>query len=160
MASKKVRVLQIKKSNLVGLANWLNELSLEAKMSRVRTRFINELLESMKMTEKERQQIIGKYVNKTKDKDGNEVWSKDGDNWDIKKGSTEAFETELGELYDESFIMNLTPETEENIMTVKDILLNTKYKFGPSEDEHPAIKQQKIAQANEYVVWCEAFEAV
>lgn len=163
--AKKQRALRIKKSQLAGLATWLNQIPLAGRDSRIRSRFVNELSQSMRITEKERMEIIGNYVKKKKDKKTNkEIWETTGDNenkqWVISPEKLEEFNKELGDLYAEEYVMNVTPETEENILKIKDILLNTDYKFGAKQDDPDVVKMKKVQEANDYVIWCEAFEAI
>jgi hypothetical protein len=157
---KKAEAWKMKKSYLTGFANWLNNLSLSGKESRMRSRFVQKLAASIQLTEKERQQIIQKLV--PKDKEGKPK-TKTVDNGmvqlDIPKKDAKKFSEEMQELYNEEYVMNVTPETEELIHCIRDIVLETEYKFGPTgEEETNEDKQKKIMEANDYLVWCESFE--
>jgi DNA-directed RNA polymerase subunit F len=163
----KTKALKIRKDYLAGLAGWLQTVSLEGKKSRIRTRFVSEILKSISVTEKERQQILDKYVVKEKDKKtGKQVWkTKTVDNgtkhFVISPEKAGKLNEEMIELYSEEFVLNVTPETEENIKVIKDILLETEFKFGLSGEEKTDLeKKQSLELAVHYDKWCEAFEAV
>lgn len=164
---KEKNALKIKKLQLTGLATWLNVLPLDGKKSRIRTRFVTKLINAIQQTDKERKDIVGKYVEKEK-KEGekNESWKtvtvdNGQTHFVISPEKLEEFNKEINELYEEDFVMAVTPETEENIAIIKDILLNTEYKFGISGDEESdGEKVAKVKQAHDYNEWCEAFEAV
>lgn len=158
-----MKALRIKKSELVVLARWLNKQQLAGKQSRIRTRFVRDLADAMRQLEQERQAIIGSYVEKKKTKKGEE-WKTTVDNgvkvWKVSPEKREALNKELADLYAEDWVMDCTPETEEKLLTIKDILESTEYIFGPAPDDEPETAQQKIQEANSYEVWCRAFEAL
>lgn len=152
------------KVHLTGLAAWLNQLPLEGKRSRMRTRFVAKLAQSIALTEKERKQILEKAVVKEKGEDGKEVWkTQTVDNlppqFVLSPEKIEDFQKEMTELYSEDFVMSVTPETEEMVAVIKDIILNTNHVFGVTGEERTEQeKQDKIRQAQNYVAWCDAVE--
>lgn len=157
--------LKIPKRYLPSLSFWLQKQSLAGKESRIRTRFVKAINESIRITDAEKQEIIEKYVEKEKDKKTGKLVRKTVlDNgvrkYAIKKGKEDVLNTELEDLYAEDYIMSVTPETKENIKVIKDILLNTEYKFGMKEGMSVAEQQDAVFEAQAYDVWCEAFEAV
>lgn len=152
--------LILKNKHLVGLAGWLSELSLSGRQSRERTRFVNSLVERIKENEEERKKLVDKYCekdengkNKTKEVDGIAVWDMTEDN--IKK-----YTGEYTELLNEGFVIDILESNKERIDMVKDIILNTEYKFGPQESTPASEKEAKIRQAHDYHEWCEAFESI
>jgi len=158
------KVFKIKKTQMVGLANWLTTQKLDGARSRQRTRFIDQLVEAIKLLEKERLEVIEKYVEKEKDKDGKEVWKKktgeNSDSWDVPEDKVEAFTEEVKGLYAEEYTLSVTAEHKDKIACIKDIVLNTSYVFGVDEMLPPELKEQKFKEVADYNVWCEAFENV
>jgi len=161
--NKKIPAFRMRKDYLTGLASWLHTIPLNGRQSRLRTRFVSELAQSIQMTEKERIGIVGKYVDKETNEAGHEVWKKDleSNNFVVSPEKQAYLQKEINDLYHEHFVMNLTPETEENIKAVKDIVFNTDYKFGlTGEEKTEQEKNQKLSEVSAYNVWCEAFEVV
>lgn len=163
MKGKDTKAFKIKKSMLVGLATWLNNLSLEGRYSRVRSRFVNRLADSMRELENERKEIIGKYVEKEVGENGAETWKvktdeHGGQEYVVSPENLDTLNAEVAGLYDEDFVVAFTPETEDDLVRLKDIIVNTTYKFGPEEEMNMMQKNDKIIEANNYEVWCEAVE--
>lgn len=164
MKKKDIKAFRLKKSMLVGLATWLNSQSLEGRYSRVRSRFVNRLAESMRELEKDRQDIIGKYVEKEVGEDGKEQWKiatdekTGGQEYVVSPEKMGELNEEVSGLYQEDFVVDFTPETEDDLVRIKDIILDTKYKFGPEEDMDMNQKNDKIMEANNYEIWCKAVE--
>lgn len=163
--SGKSKAFKIKKSMMVHLAVWLNSQSLEGRLSRVRTRFVTKLADGMAELEAERKEIINKYVEKEKGEDGEMKWKthelENGQTeWVVSPEKMESLNKEIEEMYQEEFVIALTPETEADLSRIKDIILDTNYKFGPEESMSLQEKNEKIIEANNYQVWCEAVEAL
>jgi len=161
-----IKAFKIKKNLMVGLAVWLNTQLLEGRYSRVRTRFVARLAEAMNELEKERREIIEKYVEKDTDPDTKEEkWkTRTGDNgqeeYAVSPEKMSELNAEIEEMYQEDFVVNFTPETEADLLRIKDIILDTTYKFGPEESMNPTEKNMKIMEANNYQMWCEAVESL
>lgn len=160
-----VQALRLKKHLILGLAGWLNGILLEGRQSRLRTRFVAKLAEGVKMTDYERNEIIGKHVLKEK-KGGKEVWKKGAvdngvEHYMMNPDTLDKFKEEIESLYQEEYVLNVTPETEEMLVLIKDILLNTEWKFGISgEEKTDKERGEKVKQAQEYAEWCDAFESL
>lgn len=144
----------ITNAHVAVLATWLNELLLEGRRSRERTRFVKKLGERYDENEKFRKEILAKYSKK--DEKGEQVLTKDRKNVELEKGKEEAFGKELQELYDEVYEVTLDDVAGKMI---KDLVLNTNYVFGPMPGDDEVTKMLKVRQANDYNVWCEMFEA-
>lgn len=157
----KDQALKIKKLHLVGIASWLNEQQLAGKESRERTRFVGILAKEVEEFNKERNEIVNKYAEKD-EKTGKPKTIVDNgtENFDIKKDKLEAYTKEMVDLQDEEFVLDIGEGHKSKIKTVKDILLNTDYQFGPKEGDDPKEKEAKLRQAGDYAVWCEYFEAL
>lgn len=157
--------LRIQKKYLVGLSSWLNRLALSGAQSRYRTRFMRDIADVLKEFEAERKEIVEKYVVKEVKDNGKEVWKQTVDNgqpvWEIQKDKEQLFADEVNELLAEDFVLVINEENQAKIACIKDILLNTDYKFGPEQDEkNPMVVMQRIKEANDYDVWCEVFEGL
>lgn len=158
-------VFKIKKSYLPGLTSWLLNQRLDGKRSRERTRFVKMLNTEIKTLEQERLEIIGKYVVKEKAKKGEkEKWKTttvdNRNEYVIEDGKREQFDEEIKALYDEDYILTVTAEHATKMACIKDIVLNTDYKFGADDSVHPALREQKIREAMDYDAWCESFEQI
>lgn len=165
MAKKKnASAFRIQKAFLPGLAAWLSGLRLVGRESRDRTRFVLDLNAAAQQYARERQEILGRYVNKVTDPvTGKESWVKSVDNplvWDVPEEKQEAMKAEVAELMREEFVMDVTEASEQKIRSVRDIVLNTDYAFGPDDADVPEERQRKIVQANDYEAWCRSFEAL
>lgn len=157
-------VLKIARAKLVGLANWLNKQELNGMQTRMRSRFIKRLAEEVKLIESERVELINKYAETEKNEDGKEVLKTVVDNGEtryvIKKNKEEEFTKEIQALYGEEFKVVLTAENEDEIRCIKDIVLNTTYKFGPGEKDSEKLAKKKLIEAEDYDDWATAFEAI
>lgn len=155
---------RIKKNMMVGLAVWLNNQILEGRYSRVRSRFVTRLANAMNELETDRRAILDKYVEKEMNTETGE------EQWVIKtlENGTQEFAVspekmvelnkEIDDLYQEDFVVDFSPETHDDLVRIKDIILDTTYKFGPEEHMSPEQKNDKIIEANNYQVWCDAVE--
>lgn len=141
----------IKNGLILGLASWLNELNLSGYHSRERSRFVTQLADRLKETEGFRQELIQKYAKK--DDKGAPIKTEDGTSYVLD--DVEKFKEELTDLYQDEFEINLPDKT---FKTLKDIILNTYYTFGPKEGDNEQERQAKVRQANDYSAWCEVFE--
>jgi mRNA-degrading endonuclease HigB of HigAB toxin-antitoxin module len=152
---------KIKKMFLLGLASWLAEQNLVGRLSRERSRFVQILSAEINKIEEERKAIIEKYVEKEED---GTTWKKTVDNgverWSIPEEKQAEMQKEYADLMDEDFVLDIGEEHKAKTLTVKDILLNTDYKFGPQGTTNPAEAEAKVRQANDYEKWCEAFESL
>lgn len=152
------KALKIKNNLLLSLASWLNEQSLAGRESRERSRFVTVVSEHLQTVEKERQEILEKFTKKDKDGKPKKITVDKVEQWDIDEKDIKVLEKEITELLDEDFALDIGEGHKAKIKTVKDIVLNTDYKFGPKEDSSMVEQQAKIRQMNDYDKWCEVFE--
>jgi hypothetical protein len=111
----------------------------------------------VKTVEDDRMEIIGKYVEK--EEDGKTWKKKEGvDNWDIPEDKMPEVSKEYAELMNEEWVLDVADSNREILQSVRNILLNTDYLFGPGEETDPTEINAKIRQMNDYPLWCEAFE--
>ena len=126
--------------------NFLMELELPAKQSRMRTRFCKLGIERLSLLEEEKMEIIKKHANidengevkQVKDEQGRLVWyikDKDGFNADYK------------ELMIEEWVLELNEEKKDMLLTLKDIVLNLDIVL-------------KGKEALQYDRWCEIVEQI
>lgn len=152
--------LKLQRGQLTPLCSWLNELNLQGSVSRNRTRFVALLIPEIEDTEKNRQEIVKSYAVKNEDGTAkvvkNEVTGVD--NFDIPQEGFVKVQLELNDLLSEFVSIDVLDGNKQKIKDVRDILLNTDYKFGPKEGDSEQEKNAKIRQMNDYEVWCTAFE--
>ena len=126
--------------------NFLMELELPAKQSRMRTRFCKLGIERLKLLEEEKMEIIKKHgnidengeVKQVKDEQGRLVW-------DIKdKGD---FNTNYKELMMEEWVLDLNEEKKDMLLILKDVVLNLDIIL-------------KGKEALQYDRWCEIVEQI
>jgi hypothetical protein len=111
--------------------NFLLELSLKGKESRMRTRFIKVLQERMELVKAEHQELIKQYANFNDDGEP-EVIEKDGQQvYDIKDIS--AFNKDYNELMMEKFIIDETASNKDMVEAVKNAVLNCDKVFSGQE---------------------------
>lgn len=151
---------RIEKAYLVGLANWLNEQQLDGRISRFRTRFVKDLSEAMQELDNERLDLAKNAADK--DEDGNPLTEGEGaaEHFVVPVDNQPALNDAVAELMKEEFVVDVTEANKEKMQIVRDIVLNTDYKFGPKEGDDAMESFRKTRQANDYDVWCEAFEAL
>ena len=146
---------------VVGLASWLNELSLQGAESRERTRFVNVLIERIQENEKFRTDLLEKFVEKDengqKKKKVNEL---NEEVWDIPEDKLTEYVKEYTDLMEDEYVMDILDGNKQKLKVMKEAVLNTTYTFGPQEVDSIPEKQAKLRQMNDYDIWCKAFEAV
>ena len=131
--------MQIKNSEINGLAEFLASEKLGGKASRMRTKFLKILNESVNETEGFRKELLEKYSKK--DDEGEALI----DNNSYVLEDAETFNKEYLELMNEEFIIDETESKREMLQHVKRILENTNTEF-------------EGVKAFQYDQWCEAFE--
>ena len=145
------------------LQDWLFSLKLHGKESRSRTRFIGLISARIKELDNERIKLAEEYaeknkkgeiiyLEKVKDKDGKETGKtkeitekKDGTIFKFK--DAEKFQKVWLEYLNEDLIIDVSPETNETIYTVRDIILNSNEEFNN-------------ISATIYEEWCRCFENI
>jgi|GEM_PF-1728008 len=150
--------LALKNQHLVGLCTWLQGLSLAGKESRERTRFVALCIPRISEIEGLKGQLVEKYCEKNEDGSRKTV-EKDGrTHWDIPADQEAAFRKDLEELDNELFIIDLLDGNISKVKTVRELVLNTDYKFGPTEEDDELERDAKVRLAHDYSEWCIAFE--
>jgi len=156
-------VLKIKNRFLTSLVVWLVQQSLKGQYSRARTRFVNKCQVRIKEVSDFYQELLEKMALK----EANNEFKKEKRNingvmkevFSFKdKKTEEEFIKEVDELYDEDFILEVSVENKKDLKIIRNIILDTDYKFGPKPDQTPKQTQQAIRIAKEYNEWCEVFE--
>lgn len=151
---------KIKNKFIVGLGSWLNELQLSGKESRERTRFVSLLIDRLAEVEKFKIDLLDKYVEKDKKGEKKKKMIESTEIWDMSPENQIPFSTDMNELMDEEFVIDVLEGNKEKVKVVKDIVLNTSYVFGPKDGDSAEEKQAKLRQMNDYNLWCDSFEAV
>lgn len=152
--------LKIKNKYLVGLTSWLNSLSLAGSESRERTRFVQMAVERIREYLKYQEEITDKYCEKGED-GKKKTEEKNGQlHYIVIEGKKEEFEKEVNDLLEEEYVMDSSDGNKSKLKTVKNLVLNTEFKFGPKDGDSDSERIENIRQANEYNEWAEAFEKV
>ncbi len=142
--------VKIPNRHILGFASWLNELQLPAIDSRQRSRFVQKLRSELVLIEGAKKDTAKKYANL--DEKGEPVVI--NNHWDIPDDKIASFSNEINALLDDSTTIVLTKDEYDSI---KRTVLNTRYVFGPRQEDSAEEKQAKIRQADDYVVWCDLF---
>ncbi len=149
---------RIQNRYLIGLCDWLSSLQLPGQDSRERTKFVDLCIEKISEIEIKRKETIDKYVKK--DEKGN--WLKkeiEGRHfWDIDENKLDEFNKEFDAISLEEFVIKIEDGNKSKLTKVRDLVLKTDYKFGPSDSDPIPTKQYKLRLAADYDHWCEAFE--
>jgi len=139
--------------NIISLGEWLVNLKLHGKESRSRSRFIKLVMDRVREIDEERQRLLEEYGSKDKndqliyfDKEKKET-SNRNEAISVKMKDQTAFIKEFNTYLEEDFVIDCSPETQDTIYGVKDIILNT-------NDEFSGL------MASRYNEWCDAFENV
>ncbi len=125
---------------------FLMELRLPGRESRMRTRFCKMAMDKLKDLEEEKMVLIKKHGNL--DVDGNVKQTKDEDGrmiWDIK--DKQGFNNDYRDLVFEKWIVDNTEERKKMLLTLQNIVLNVDMEFNNKE-------------ALEYDRWCEIVETI
>lgn len=152
---------KIPKNQMAPLFEFLAGLQLAGKESRERTRFNAMLIDAIKELEKERLELVDKYSELDPDTGEKKKAVDNGiEHFVIPEDQKEEFNREIQELYSEDFVIDSLEGNKSKLQAVRDILLNTSYKFGPGEQDGASVRAAKIREAANYEVWCNAFEAI
>jgi|SRR3990167_28386 len=138
---------------------WLIKLKLHGKQSRARSRFVKMITERTREIDEERIKLAEQYSEKNKegkviyltakkDKDGKDVETTNKQEAaSVKISDLIAFNKDYADYLNEDLTLDITPETQETIYGVRDILLNTEEEF-------------EGVMAMRYDEICEAFEGI
>ena len=126
--------------------NFLMELELPAKQSRMRTRFCKLGIERLSLLEEEKMEIIKKHANIDENGEVKQVKDEQGRLiWDIKV--KDGFNADYKELMIEEWVLELNEEKKDMLLTLKDAVLNLDIIL-------------KGKEALQYDRWCEIVEQI
>lgn len=153
------KTFKIKNRYVAGLATWLQAQVLGGKQSRERTRFVRVLSEGVDDVQEQRKFIVDKYVKK--DKAGKPVKKKDKDGKEmlVMGKNADKAEVEFKEVLDEDFIIDILEGNKAKVLSMREVVLNTSYQFKSSISSDFLWEIDKWS-AEEYEIWCVAFEEV
>lgn len=122
----------IKNYEIAEFGEFLLELKLKGRQSRMRTRLVRLLQERLDLINEERNDLLMDYA--TKDEDGNIVkeTDDDGEEYISLENGTE-YNSEIQKLMLEEFILEETGEVKVIIDEVREIVLNTDMEFSGEE---------------------------
>ena len=155
------KLFKIKNKFLSGLVIWLQMQLLSGKDSRERTRFVSLCQDRLKEYNGFYQGLMDKYIQKGKDGKYETVKVGDLETYKfITKKDEEEHLKEVNDLFEEEFKIEITQLSGEMLRIIKNIVLNTEYRFGPKEGTSIDEKNTAIRLANEYSEWCQSFESI
>ena len=126
--------------------NFLMELELPAKQSRMRTRFCKLGIERLRLLEEEKMEIIKKHANLDENGEVKQVEDEQGRLiWDVK--DKDGFNADYKELMIEEWVLELNEEKKDMLLTLKDSVLNLDIIL-------------KGKEALQYDRWCEIVEQI
>lgn len=138
--------MKFKNYEIEMLINFLFDMKLKGKQSRMRTRLINILNVYLKETlDPERNEMIQSYAEK--DNKGEPVFSEDGNKIILQKDRLQEFHVEMDALMNEDFAIDLTDFNLEILISVGHSLLECEMEL-------------EGRQAMLFDNWCEQFEEV
>lgn len=127
-------ILVFKNYEIKAFGDFLYELSLKGKESRMRSRFIALLEEQLELIAKEREILLQDYSKKGED--GEPVRDKDEEGREfIILEDTLSFNLEVTKLMGEDFIVEVKNEKVDMIKVIQDIVLNVDKEFSGVEAE-------------------------
>lgn len=135
----------IKKLYLQSLGNWLNNLALNGKQTRARTRFVEVVQEALTRIEKDRKAIVEEFAEKDAKGEFKYIENNGQKNYDVPNDKMGDLNKELAEMYQANAELS-GPEFGPIILIVKDIVLNY------DKEIEPGLSVM-------YNEWCKAFEA-
>lgn len=126
--------------------NFLMELELPAKQSRMRTRLCKLGIERMNLIAEERMDIIKRYANLDENGEINKIEGSNGQLiWDVQ--DKDAYNNDYRELMIEEWVVELNEENKDMLLTLKDFILNLDIML-------------KGKEAMQYHRWCEIVEDI
>lgn len=127
-------ILVFKNYELKAFGEFLYELSLKGKESRMRSRFIKVLEDQLQLINNEREILLKDYAKK--DENGELVFDKDKDGREfVILDDSYSYNLELSKLMQEDFIIEIKNDNTEMIKTIQDIVLNVDKEFSGIEAE-------------------------
>lgn len=126
--------------------NFLMELELPAKQSRMRTRFCKLGIERLNLIAEERMDIIKRYANLDENGEIKQIKNSEGILlWDVQ--DKDAYNNDYRELMLEEWVVELSEENKDMLLTLKDSVLNLDVIL-------------KGKEAMQYDRWCEIVETI
>jgi hypothetical protein len=135
--------VNIRNDDLVNLGNFLVDLKLRGKQSRMRTRFVKRLQAHLNIVKEEKEDILKQYGEV--DEEGNLITKLENGKEVYVMKDKEACEKELAELYNEEMVIEENETNKEMLLCVGEAILNCNLEFVGKE-------------AFEYDNYCELFE--
>jgi hypothetical protein len=135
--------MKIRHEELLGLGNFLMELKLNGKESRMRTRLVKRMQTHLDLVQTEKDEIIQNYG--VLDENGNLKTKQENGKEYYEIEDREACEKEILELLQEEMVIEENEENKEMLLVVKEAVLNCDMVF-------------QGQQAFEYDGYCELFE--
>lgn len=136
----------VKNYEIAKFGEYLLELKLKGKQSRMRTRFIRLMQGQLDLVNEERSNLLIDYA--IKDEDGEPVKNKDENGEEfISLENGNEYNLEIQKLMTEDFIIEETAERLDMLREVRDTILN-------SEEEFSGV------EAMQYDRWCEIVEDI
>lgn len=124
---------------------FLLSLELSGKQSRMRTRFIKLIGETLKVIQEERQRILDRYIKKNEDGSPVTLVLEGLERYELE--DPESYNAEYTELMLEEYLIDETPERKDILIAVQHAVLNTELKFSGES-------------AIQYDRFCEIVEAI
>ncbi len=126
--------------------NFLMELELPAKQSRMRTRFCKLGIERLNLLEEEKMEIIKKHANIDENGEIKQIEDAEGRLvWDVE--NIDEFNVDYKELMIEEWVLELNEEKKDMLLTLKNSILNLDIVL-------------KGKEALQYDRWCEIVEEI
>lgn len=127
-------ILVMKNYEIKAFGDFLYELSLKGKDSRMRSRFIAIMEEQLALISKEREILLQDYAKK--DEHGEPERNKDEEGREfVVLEDTFSFNLEVSKLMNEDFIVDVKNEKVEMIKSIQDVVLNVDKEFSGVEAE-------------------------
>lgn len=115
-------------AEIENFANFLMEIELEGRKSRLRTRFVKVLQERLKLIQEEHKAILEQYTAKDEEGELKTIDTEDGGRaYDVQ--DYEAFQKEYQDLLVEEFVIDQTQERKQMLEAVREGVLNTDMVF-------------------------------
>ena len=148
----------LKKTYLLGLGSWLNDQPLSGRASRARTRFVEMLQEELNRFNDDRLALLKQLADK--DEKGEPKIDTETKQFVLSDDARQQYASEYGLLINEDWKADITEANRDMFDSIKAIVIDTDYKFGPHDGEPADVSQQRILMMNEYPHWCDAFDLI
>jgi outer membrane murein-binding lipoprotein Lpp len=153
-----MKTFRLEKSYLAGLATWLGSQQLAARPSRFRSRFLKDLSAEIVQLDEDRIALASEAAEKDENGKAKVEGVDNEEHFVVSEENQRELNLAVTELMKEEYVVDITEGNKEKMDTIRNILLNTAYSFGPRESDTPQEAQMHILEMNNYDVWCNAFE--